>query len=88
MTASVSLSLRISPKDRNLIDRAALVAHKSRSEFLLDSARAAATDTLLDQRLFILEPAELTVFEQALSKAPTFAEVFKRLKKRASPWKS
>lgn len=43
MPASATLSLRISPQDRNLIDRAAQVANKSRTEFLLDSARAAAT---------------------------------------------
>lgn len=82
MSASVSLSLRISPKDRNLIDRAALAANKSRSEFLLESARAAASDVLLDKRLFMLNAAQFKVFEKALAKAPTLDDVAKELRKR------
>ena len=88
MTASVSLSLRISPKDRNLIDRAAMAANKSRSEFLLESARAAATDTLLDQRLFMLNSVQLRAFNKAFNNAPSVNEVARVLKKRPSPWKA
>ena len=88
MSASVSLSLRISPKDRNLIDRGATAANKSRSEFLLDSARAAATDALLDQRLFMLSVAQMKAFELALNKAPAAAEISQHLRKRSIPWKA
>jgi uncharacterized protein (DUF1778 family) len=88
MSASVSLSLRISPTDRNLIDRAASVTNKSRSEFLLESARSAATDALLDQRLFMLAPSELKAFEKAMKKAPSLNDVAKSLKKRQSPWEA
>lgn len=87
MSASVSLSIRISPTDRNLIDRAASAASKSRSEFLLESARAAATDVLLDQRLFMLTPSELTAFEKALKNVPSVNDVANSMKKRTSPWK-
>ena len=87
MSASVSLSLRISPTDRNLIDRAASAANKSRSEFLLESARAAATDTLLDQRLFMLTTTELKAFEKALKNSPTLNDVASNMKKRSPPWK-
>lgn len=87
MSASVSLSLRISPTDRNLIDRAASAVNKSRSEFLLESARTAATDALLDQRLFMLKPSELKAFEKALKNAPTLNDVASNMKKRPSPWK-
>jgi uncharacterized protein (DUF1778 family) len=87
MSASVSLSLRISPTDRNLIDRAASAANKSRSEFLLESARAAATDVLLDQRLFMLTPSDLKTFEKALKNAPSLNDVAKSMQTRPSPWK-
>ena len=86
MVASVSLSLRISPNDRNLIDRAASAANKSRSEFLLESARAAATDSLLDQKLFMLSPAQLKTFEKALTHAPSVKDLADVLKKRPAPW--
>ena len=88
MAASVSLSLRISPNDRDLIDRAALAANKSRSEFLLESARAAATDSLLDQRLFMLSPTQLKAFEKALANAPSVQDLARDLKKRPAPWKA
>ena len=86
MTASSALSLRISPKDRKLIDRAAQALNKSRTEFMLESARAAATDALLDQRLFLLEPAEFRKFEKALARAPKSSDLLGRLAKRPSPW--
>ena len=88
MPASATLSLRISPQDRNLIDRVAQVTNKSRTEFLLDSARAAATDTLLDQRLFMLNAKQFKAFEKALEAAPSTSELIQELKKRPSPWKS
>ena len=86
MTASSALSLRISPKDRKLIDRAAQALNKSRTEFMLESARAAATDALLDQRLFLLEPAEFGKFAKALARAPKSAGLLRNLRKRPSPW--
>ncbi len=46
MAAISTLSLRISPKDRALIDRAAESQNKSRTHFMLDAARVAATDDL------------------------------------------
>jgi uncharacterized protein (DUF1778 family) len=85
--SSSALSLRISNADRQLIDRAAKVAGKTRTQFMLDSARAAATDTILDQRLFILEPDEFKAFEEALAKAPHISETIEMLKKRPLPWK-
>ena len=87
MTSSSALSLRISLEDRRLIDRAAEAMHKTRTEFLLDSARAAATDALLDRNLFVLGTAEFKKFEKALNAAPTSTDVINKLKKRPSPWK-
>jgi uncharacterized protein (DUF1778 family) len=86
--AMPALSLRISDKDRKLIDKAADALSKSRTEFMLDSARAAAADTLLDQRLFVLGPAEFRKFERALEKAPAAADVLAKLKSRPVPWKT
>lgn len=87
MTVSTALSLRISTKDRMLIDRAAEATHKSRTEFLLDSARAAAMDALLDRNLFVLGREEFRKFEKALKAAPKSADIVRELKERPSPWK-
>ena len=87
MPTSQAISLRISDRDRKLIDRAASVLSKSRTEFLLDSARAAAADALLDRSLFVLEPKEFKAFAAALAKAPSSKDVLKALKRRPAPWK-
>ncbi len=50
------LNIRIKPQVRELIDRAAQVAGKNRTDFVLDAARRAAEDTLLDRTMFIVTP--------------------------------
>jgi uncharacterized protein (DUF1778 family) len=54
-TKTLALNLRASRRERRLIDQAAALAGKSRTEFMLESARRAAQDLLLDQRLFRLD---------------------------------
>ena len=44
------VNLRVSARDRDLIDRAAAALGKNRSEFMLDATRQAAEDALLDSR--------------------------------------
>jgi len=47
-----TLSLRIKPEDQGLIDRAAQLTGKTKTVFVLDAARQAAEDALLDQTRF------------------------------------
>ena len=51
-----ALNLRIKPQVRELIDRAAELAGKNRTDFVLDAARRAAEDTLLDRTVFTGKP--------------------------------
>ena len=46
------INVRLSTKLRDLIDSAAEVVGKTRTDFILESARKHAVDVLLDQRLF------------------------------------
>src|SRR5690242_13431500 len=50
-----SINLRIETRTRQLIDDAAAVVGKTRTEFMVESARQQAVDVLLDQRLFVLD---------------------------------
>lgn len=52
-----TLNLRIKPEEKSLIDRAAKARGKTRTTFVLDAARAAAEETLLDQT-FLTTTAE------------------------------
>jgi uncharacterized protein (DUF1778 family) len=47
-----TLNIRIKSEERSLIDRAAHASGKTRTDFILDAARRAAEDTLLEQTLF------------------------------------
>jgi uncharacterized protein (DUF1778 family) len=53
-TRSARLGLRATPSQEAVLRRAAEVAHKSLTDFILDSACQAAEQTLLDQRLFMV----------------------------------
>jgi uncharacterized protein (DUF1778 family) len=57
-----TVSLRIKPELRALIDRAAALADKNRADFVLDAARRAAEDALLDRTVFVLNPKAYAEF--------------------------
>jgi len=77
-----SINLRIEAKTRELIDEAAAVLGKTRTEFMVDSARAQAIDVLLDQRLFALDAERYDAFVAALDNPPAPGPKLKALLKR------
>jgi uncharacterized protein (DUF1778 family) len=65
-----SLNIRIQPEDRQLIDQAALATGKTRTDFVLDAARRAATDTLLDRALILTDDKAHAAFLARLDEPP------------------
>ena len=57
-----TLNIRIQPKIRGLIDRAAAMVGKNRTDFVLDAARQAAEDALLDRTVFGVGPKAYAEF--------------------------
>lgn len=57
-----TINVRIQAAQRDLIDRAAAVAGKSRSEFMLESACEKAKHVILDQTFFQLDPEQYEQF--------------------------
>jgi uncharacterized protein (DUF1778 family) len=80
-----AVNLRIREDVRSLIDRAARAQGKSRSDFMIDAARRAAEDTLLDQTLIRVDHAEYEQFVAILDQPPD-AEKFARLMNAPRPW--
>ena len=64
--ADSTITMRIPAQTRDLIDRAAASIDKSRTEFVLESARQRAMDVLLDQRAFQLDEKASKAFAEAL----------------------
>lgn len=85
--AKGSINLRIDAGARCLIDDAAAALGKTRTEFMVDAARQAATDVVLDQRLFALEGAGYDAFVKALDRPPAPGAKLKNLLRRKPAWK-
>ena len=80
-----ALNIRIKPASP-LIDRAAELAGKNRTDFVLDAARRAAEDTLLDRTVFAVSPKAYREFLSRLDAPPQPNErLFKSLRTPA-PW--
>ena len=83
-----SINLRIETQTRQLIDDAAAVLGKTRTEFMVDSARAQAIDVLLDQRLFVLDAERYDAFMHALDNPPAPGPKLRALLRRTPQWSS
>lgn len=81
-----SINLRIEGQTRRLIDEAAAVLGKTRTDFMIDSARATAIDVLLDQRLFVLDAARYEAFVEALDHPPAPGPNLRALLRRTPAW--
>lgn len=82
-----SINLRIETHTRQLIDDAAAVLGKTRTEFMIDSARRQAIDVLLDQRLFALDPGRYDAFMHALDNPPAPGPKLRALLRRVPAWR-
>lgn len=81
-----SINLRIETRTRQLIDEAAALLGKTRTEFMIDSARAQAIDVLLDQRLFVLAPEQFDAFVDVLDHPPPPGPKLRALLRRTPAW--
>lgn len=80
------VNVRMARQTRDLIDEAAEAVGKTRSEFMVESARTHAIDVLLDKRLFSLGTERYDAYLKALDAPPAPNGKLKRLLKSKSPW--
>jgi uncharacterized protein (DUF1778 family) len=81
-----TLNIRIKPEVRGLIDRAAALTGKNRTDFVLDAARNAAADALLDRTVFALNPKAYADFLARLDAPPEPNERLRRSLRTKPPW--
>lgn len=84
--AKETINLRVPAEQKALIDRAAARLGKTRTEFMLDSARAAAENALLDERLFLLDEARYAEFVACLDRPLEPSEALRKLLAAPAPW--
>lgn len=87
-TSTAVINLRTPPAQRELIDRAARLQGKSRTDFMLEASREKAEQVLLDKTLFSVTAGQCKAFV-ALMEAPLAENpALKRLLARRAPWDS
>lgn len=86
-TPKGSINLRMDARTRQLIDDAAEALGKTRTEFMTETARKAAIDVLVDQRLFVLETDRYDAFTKALDKPAAPGPKLHSLLRRQAAWK-
>ena len=83
---SARLGLRATPEQEAVLRRAADVAHKSLTDFILESACQAAEQTLLDQRLFIVSGGQYQALLNLLDRSAEDNAGLRELFSRPAPW--
>ncbi len=81
-----TLNLRIKPEMRGMIDRAAKLLGKSRTDFVLDAARRAAEEALLDRTVIRVDPETYAEFVALLDAPPQANAALRRTMQTAAPW--
>ena len=84
------INLRASADQRALIDQAASLSGKSRTEFMLDAANEKAQQVLLDRTVFVLDEARFEKFLAVLDEptSNTALKAINKLMARKAPWET
>ena len=80
------VKLRIDEETRALIDKAASIQGCSRANFIIDAARHAADEAILDQRVIVVSRESYDQFLAALERPPESNEELCRLFRMKAPW--
>ena len=81
-----TLNIRIKPAERGLIDRAAKARGKNRTDFILDAARLAAEEALLDQAIIAVSQEAYAEFVARLDMPPGPNERLRKTMQTKAPW--
>lgn len=81
-----TLNIRIKPEERSLIDRAAKTRGKNRTDFILDAARLAAEEALLDQVVINVSPQAYKQFLARLDMPPQSNDRLRKTMQTSAPW--
>lgn len=85
-TRRETFNIRIQAQERNLIDRAAKARGKRRTDFIIEAARAAAEEALLDQALIVAVPEAYAAFLARLDMPPQPSERLRKTMQTPAPW--
>lgn len=80
------INLRIDPEVKSVIDQAADLSSKTRTDFMVEASYLAAQEVLLDQRLFLLNSEQWDAFNAKLDAPPKHNEKLAQLLQKKASW--
>ena len=80
------INLRVDTRSRQMIDDAARAHERTRTEYMVETARRQAIDVLLDRRLIELEAANFNSFAAALDTPSAPGPKLRALMSRKPAW--
>jgi uncharacterized protein (DUF1778 family) len=81
-----AIQIRTSAQTKAMLIRAAAIRGQKLSEFMLDSARRQAEETMLDRRVFFLDPAAHARFLAMLDAPPKPDRELRARMRRSPSW--
>lgn len=85
-TRDVKINIRAQTQQRQLIDQAAEILGKTRSDFMLEAACQKAENVLLDQRTFFLDDDKWQDFLNVLDTPVKSNEKLQKFLNTSAPW--
>lgn len=83
---NITINIRAKQQQRDLIDQAAQLLGKNRSDFMLETVCKQAETVLLEQCYFTLVEDDFEKFNQLLDQPPEKNSALKKLLDSKSPW--
>jgi len=80
------INLRARDSQRNLIDRAAALVGKNRSDFMLEAACREAENVLLDQTLLVMNKEQFDTFNRLIESPVKDNPLLAKLMSQKAPW--
>jgi uncharacterized protein (DUF1778 family) len=80
------VSMRLPESDLAIIDRAAALRGRSRTDFVREAAVRAAEEVLLEQRVVRMSPEDFEAFKAAISAPGKAVPEMVELLRRPAPW--
>lgn len=87
-TRNATINIRVVRRQRDLIDQAAKLTHKTRTGFIRDAATAEAENAILNQQVFQLSPQKYKQFLDTLDKPPAANPKLRKLLSKKPEWQS
>jgi len=81
-----AINLRVREETRALIDRAAQAQGRSRSDFMIEAARRAAEDAILDQTVIQMDRASYDEFVALLDRPAQANDRLRKTLQTRAPW--